>query len=220
MNLPVRIVAGTGFSMTRGQVKRSFSGKAGRLLLACVALVMATPIRAASPAITFTPIAPRFREAADEYRALWEQEGDRIVGALERAAGIPFPPAPIEVLVTDSATMTSLDGRTIRMRPFHGRDFAKATLAHEMGHRLALALPRTPEMDDHRVLYLFLYDAWTDLYGRDFADRMVEFERSFHSNYDYDAAWTWALSMTRAERQSRLKWLRRGLPSPPATGLG
>ncbi len=186
-----------------------------RNFAAAAILVVATPAVAASPPLTFQPVAPRFTEAADQYRALWDQEGDRIVEALERAAGFSFPSTPIEVLVTDSATMTSLDGRTIRMRPGYGRNFAKATLAHEMGHRLALALPRTAEIDDHRVLYLFLYDAWTDLYGRDFADRMVEIERGFHTHYDYDAAWTWALSMTHAQRQSRLKWLRSGIRAAP-----
>jgi hypothetical protein len=187
---------------------------AGRALAAMLALFLAAAAPPAStPALTFTPVAPRFADAADQYRALWDEEGGRIVGALERAAGLAFPEMPIEVLVTDSATMTSLDGRTIRMRPGYGRNFAKATFAHEMGHRLALALPRTAEIDDHRVLYLFLYDAWADLYGRDFADRMVAIERSFRTVYDYDAAWTWALAMTRAERQARLKSLRSGLQS-------
>ena len=172
---------------------------------------------AAAPPIAFTSVEARLEPAEAAYRALWQQEGEAIIAALERNAGLPFPPAPIELLVTDSATMTSSDGRTIRMRAGYSPSFAKATLAHEMGHRLALALPRTGEMDDHRVLYLFLYDAWRDLYGRAFADRMVRIERSFRSHYDYDAAWTWALSMTRAERQVRLKWLRSGLRRAAAT---
>jgi len=182
-----------------------------RAIAALVTLLQASPALASPPPLSFTPIAPRFSEAADQYRALWDQEGNRIVEALERNAGLGFPDSPIEVLVTDSATMTAFDGRTIRIRAGYSIAFAKATFAHEMGHRLAQALPRTAEMDDHRVLYLFLYDAWTDLYGRDFADRMVAIERQFRANYDYDAAWTWALSMTRAERQERLRWLRSGV---------
>ncbi len=63
-------------------------------------------------------------------------------------------------------------------------------------------------MDDHRVLYLFLYDVWTRLYGRAFADRMVAIERRIPGRYSYDAAWTWALSMTREERRARLRALR------------
>lgn len=177
-----------------------------------VALALWTLLAAGAPPLSFTPVEPRFADDSDGYRALWQAEGAGIVAALERTAGLPFPSAPIEVIVNGASTMTALDGRTIRFRAGYSRDFAKATLAHELGHRLALRLPRTAEMDDHRVLYLFLYDAWTDLYGRDFADRMVEIERDFHSTaYDYDAAWRWALSMTRAQRQARLKWLRGGV---------
>ncbi len=187
-----------------------------RAIGALLALMLATSAAASPPPVTVTPIAPRFAEAADEYRALWDQEGDRIIDALERHAGLRFPDAPIEVLVTDSATMTALDGRTIRIRAGYPSAFAKATFAHEMGHRLAQALPRTAELDDHRVLYLFLYDAWIDLYGREFADRMVAIERRFRSTYDYDAAWAWALAMTRTERQARLNWLRSGLRDTPS----
>ena len=165
----------------------------------------------AAPPLSFTTVEPRFAPSADEYRKLWQEEGGGIVAALERSAGLPFPAAPIEVIVNGNSTMTAMDGRTIRFRAGYPRDFAKGTLAHELGHRLALRLPRTGEMDDHRVLYLFLYDAWTDLYGRDFADAMVSRERRIRSTYDYDAAWTWALSMTRAQRQARLKGLRSGL---------
>jgi hypothetical protein len=60
----------------------------------------------------------------------------------------------------------------------------------------------------HRTLFLFLYDAWTDLYGQAFADEMVAIERERRGYYDYDAAWTWALAMTREERQARLRALR------------
>ena len=74
--------------------------------------------------------------------------------------------------------MTDYDGRTIRMRAGYGPAMWRATFVHELGHRLALTLRRTAEIDDHRLLYLFLYDALTDLYGADFADRVVGFERA------------------------------------------
>jgi hypothetical protein len=51
-------------------------------------------------------------------------------------------------------------------------------------------------LDDHRLLYLFLYDVWTDLYGRVFADRMVAIERRIGPGYD------------RGQRQARLAALR------------
>jgi hypothetical protein len=168
---------------------------------------LAPLLAAASPPIEFVPAAPRFAEATDAYRLLWESDGERIIAAMEAATGLAFPATPIDVIVTGGPPMTTYDGRTIRLRADYSPDYKRATLVHEIGHRLAFALPRSHEMDDHRLLYLFLYDVWTDLYGRDFADRMVRIERRIPGPVDYDAAWTWALAMTREERQARLRLL-------------
>ena len=164
---------------------------------------------AAAPPVSFAPAEPRFAAAAAEYRAIWEEEGARMVAALERAAGLDFPAGPIEMIVHQGAPMTAYDGRTMRLRAGYSEPYKRATLVHELGHRLSFLLPRTAELDDHRLLYLFLYDAWTDLYGQPFADRMVSIERRIPGRYDYDAAWSWALGMTRAQRQARLRALRR-----------
>jgi len=173
-----------------------------------LALLSWTLLSAAAPPLSFTPAEARFAAAADDYRRIWESEGARIVAALEGASGLAFPAAPIEAIVRQGAPMTSYDGRSIRLRADYSPAYKRATLVHELGHRLALLLPRAPGLDDHRLLYLFLYDAWTDLYGRAFADRMVSIERRIPGRYDYDAAWTWALAMTRAERLARLRALR------------
>lgn len=173
------------------------------IALACWAILCA-----AAPPVSFAPTEPRFAPAADEYRRIWEADGARMVAALEAETGLAFPPTPIEMIVHEGAPMTAYDGRTIRLRAGYSPAYKRATLVHELGHRLSFLFRRTPNLDDHRLLYLFLYDAWTDLYGRAFADRMVAIERRIPGRYDYDAAWTWALAMTREERQERLKGLR------------
>ena len=172
------------------------------------ALLLAVLLGGAAPPLSFVPVEARHEAAAGLYRQLWDEEGARIVAALEAQSGLAFPDAPIEAIVRDGPPMAGPDGRTIRLRASRSADYMRATLVHEMGHRLALGLPRMAELDDHRALYLFLYDAWTSLYSRDFADRMVRFERRIPGPYDYDAAWTWALAMTRDERQARLRALR------------
>jgi hypothetical protein len=164
---------------------------------------------AAGPPMTFTPGAPRFAGETAAYREIWAREGPRIVAALEAATGLAFPAAPIEATVAAGPPMTAYDGRTMRLRAGYSEPYKRATLVHELGHRLSFLLPRDSELDDHRLLYLFLYDVWTDLYGRAFADRMVSIERRIPGRYDYNAAWTWALSMTREERQARLRALHR-----------
>lgn len=173
---------------------------------AILAPALAALLCAAAPPVSFTPVSPEYAEAALEYRRLWEVEGPRIVAAMEAATGLAFPSAQVDVIVSEGRPMASFDGRTIRLRASYSPAYKKATLAHEIGHRLAFTLPRRDGLDDHRLLYLFLYDVWTDLYGQAFADRMVSIERRIGPAYE--AAWTWALAMTREERQARLRAMR------------
>ena len=172
-----------------------------------LAILAAGFLAGVSPRIAFTPTQPDFAAAAAGYERIWKSEGERIVAALEGASGLRFPAGPIDALVTRGRPMMSYDGRTMRLRADYSPDYKKATLVHELGHKLAFLLPRG-ELDDHRLLYLFLYDAWTDLYGKDFADRMAAIERRIPGAYDYDSAWTWALSQTRPQRQEKLRALR------------
>lgn len=169
--------------------------------------VLALLLGAAAPPVTFTPVQPEFASASEDYRRLWAADGVRIAAALERSSGLAFPSGRIDAIISDGRPMASFDGRTIRLRAGYSPAYKKATLVHELGHRLAFTLPRREGLDDHRLLYLFLYDAWTDLYGREFADRMVSIERRIGPGYD--EAWTWALAMTREERQARLRAIRR-----------
>jgi hypothetical protein len=170
---------------------------------AILAPALAVLLCAAAPPVSFTPVSPEFAEAAGEYRRIWQAEGPRIVAAMEAATGLTFPAERVDIIVSEGRPMASFDGRTIRLRASYSPAYKKATLAHELGHRLAFTLPRRDGLDDHRLLYLFLYDVWTDLYGREFADRTVSIERRIGPAYE--AAWSWALAMTREQRQARLR---------------
>ena len=179
------------------------------MTMACKALSafpLAILLGAAAPPLSFVPTSPEFAPSSEDYRRLWESDGARIVAAMEGVTGLRFPASPIDAIVSEGRPMTAYDGRTIRLWAGYSPAYKKATLVHELGHRLAFALPRTAGLDDHRLLYLFLYDVWTDLYGRDFADRMVRIERRIGPAYE--AAWTWALAMTREQRQAQLASLR------------
>lgn len=168
--------------------------------------LLAASLAAAAPPVSFTPVSAEHAAAADEYRRLWQAEGPRIVAAMEAATGLTFPASAVDAIVSEGRPMASFDGRTIRLRAGYSPAYKKATLVHELGHRLAFTLPRRDGLDDHRLLYLFLYDVWTDLYGPAFADRMASIERRIGP--DYEEAWAWALAMTRTERQARLRALR------------
>ena len=165
-------------------------------------------LAAAAPPVTFTPLEPRFEGTAGYYRQLWHAEGPRIMATLERVSGFAFPDRPLEIILRDGRPMTGYGCSAIRLRGTYMGPTAVGTLIHELGHCLAAAMPRSAGLDEHRLLYLFLYDVWTDLYGSAFADRMVSLERRITTGFDYDGAWTWALAMTREERQTRLRALR------------
>jgi hypothetical protein len=169
--------------------------------------LLALLLGAAAPPVTFTPLAPEFEETAGYYRDLWRAEGARIVAALERESGFAFPDRPLEIILRDGPPMTGFGCTAIRLRGTYTGPVAVGTLIHELGHCLTAAMPRTAGLDDHRMLYLFLYDAWAELYGEAFANRMVRLERRIPGRYDYDAAWRWALAMTREERKARLRRL-------------
>jgi hypothetical protein len=169
---------------------------------------LALPLAPPSPRITFTPVEQRFAAASGEYRSLWCGEGARIMAAMERVSGFPYPGGSVEVFVANGTPMTAFGGGSMSLKASYPTYYKRATLVHELGHRLAFTMPRTHDLDEHRLLYLFLYDVWDELYGRPFADRIVAIERRIAGRYDYAGAWDWALAMSRAERQARLAALR------------
>jgi hypothetical protein len=179
-----------------------------RCLPRSIALPALLLLAGAAPPVTFTPLEPRFAGSADYYRQLWRSEGARIVAALERESGLTFPDRPLEIILRDGRPMTGFGCNLMRLRGNSSGPHATGTLVHELGHCLAATLPLAAGVDDHRLLYLFLYDAWTALYGREFADEMVRIERQIPLAYDYSAAWDWALAMTYEQRQARLRALR------------
>ena len=185
------------------------SKRTGSRPCAASALALWALLGAAAPPIAFVPAGPRFAEAADSYQRIWEEDRDRIVAAMESATGLAFPTAPVEAIVSETPPMTAYHGREMRLRASYAPTYKRATLVHEIGHLLTLTLPRDSGLDDHRLLYLFLYDVWTDLYGESWAERMMQLERRIGPHYA--EAWDWALAMTREQRQARLRALQARL---------
>ena len=78
----------------------------------------------------------------------------------------------------------------------------RATLVHELAHRLANDV-RVP-FDHHEVIFLFVYDVWVELWGPMIADEQVVIE-SRRTGADYAGMWKKVLAMSPAERAGRLK---------------
>ena len=158
--------------------------------------------------VSFSPESEKYAQATTEYQAIWNSEGKRIVEAMERVSGVEFTEREVRAIVYEGVSWSGFGNEPMKLRASYPSDVKKATLVHELGHRLLVRIPKTKELDEHRVLFLALYDIWESLYGRDFADRMVEVEKKRKGVYDYESAWKWALSMSKEERAGKLKALR------------
>ncbi len=158
--------------------------------------------------LTFIPEKPEFAAAVKEYEDIWSGDGQKITTKLEEFTGLPFWEKTIKVEVFDGVSNSGYrTGDPMKLRHNYTPKDKKGTLIHELGHRIMLInIPPIRGYDNHQLLDLFLYDVWEELYGKEFADEMVEIEGSRKgAKIDYINTWKWALSMTREERQAILK---------------
>src|SRR6185295_19071816 len=160
--------------------------------------------------MTFTPQDQTFAEAAEAYRRVWAAEGSTIVDAMERGTGLRFLETHVNAVIFEGTSHSGLGDKPMYLRASYPADVKKATLVHEHGHRLIVQLGTRPsELDEHRVLFLFLYDVFESLWGKAVADQQVRFDSGLKGIYDYEAAWKWALSLTKEERAARFAALVR-----------
>jgi predicted aspartyl protease len=172
--------------------------------VSCQPIVRAAPrAEAVHLHITFVPEADSLGRATQVYDSLWASDGARITRALETAARLTF--ADIADTAVRAVVFEGVGSSGYREAPMHLRASypvatKKATLMHELGHRLESDLFRASE-DDHRSLFLWLYSAWVAAYGEGFAREQVAVEK--RRGGLYPAAWDAALSLSPAERAAR-----------------
>jgi hypothetical protein len=174
------------------------------------AAAVAAQGQAARVAIHFEPQSPTeaFVKAAAEYDALWKAEGARMIEAMERVTGVPFEERAIKAIIYEAASFSGSGEKPMQLRASYPAEVKRATLVHELLHRMLGRVRTTAEIDEHRKLFLVLYDIWVTLYGKEFADRNVVVESQRKGLYDYDSAWKWALAMSAEDRAAKFKTLR------------
>ena len=178
-----------------------------RNLILFILLLSASGVTAQTPRvrITFQAQSDSFAASVAEYTRLWDAEGARIVAALEAVSGLRFVYAQfadtaIVANVLERASSSGYRTSPMEMRASYPFDTKRATLAHELGHRLMAGLFRRDE-EEHGALFLWLYDTWVRLYGREFADAQVAVE--IRRRGPYPAAWQAALALDSAGRAQR-----------------
>ena len=181
------------------------------VVLTTLAPVLLTAAQGPRVAMRFEPQSPTkaFINAAAEYDALWKAEGERMLDAMERITGITFTERDIKAVIFEGPSSSGYGDRPMQLRASYPADVKKATLIHELLHRMLGGVKTTGEIDEHRKLFLVLYDIWVALYGKEFADQNVVVESKRKGIYDYESAWNWALAMSSEERAAKFKALAR-----------
>ena len=158
---------------------------------------------------------PALIAAAAEYQAIWEADGDAFVSVLETQTDLDLPKAALNALVFEGTSRS----HPLILRASCSEEVKAATLVHELGHRLLSANGLRAEfgqdfhVDSHKLLYLFLFEVYLELFGEEKTHRMVEWESNLRPSYR--ECWRWALELGEAERvrrferikQSRNDWL-------------
>jgi hypothetical protein len=180
------------------------------LLIMGLAITILASAQDLGVTLHFSPASERFAEATQEYQRIWLAEGKKIIEAMETVSGLKFLEKDIQVTVFEGVSRAGSVGSPMKLRASYPADVKKATLIHELGHRLDFQLAkRPPDIDEHRLLYLYLYDVWVKLYGQSFADEQVAIEKQRKGIYDYESAWQWALTLKQEARAARLKEIIR-----------
>jgi hypothetical protein len=172
-------------------------------LLICASYI---PAQNSTIKVAFTPESENFVDATRRYQDIWNAEGMKMIEAMQTVSGLRFHEKEISAIVFEGASSSGFGDTPMKLRASYPDEVKKATLIHELGHRLIIQLKDRPkDLDEHRVLFLYLYDVWTKLYGKSFADRMVEVEKQRKGIYDYETAWKWALSLSEKDRAAKFR---------------
>lgn len=141
--------------------------------------------------------------ATEEYQKIWDEEGVKIVSAWEKITGLTFRETFINGVILEGRGQS----HPLSLRASLSPEMKKATLVHEMGHRILfkkMKLTVFNKVEVHKRLNLCLYDVLVDLYGKEFSDFVVQNESKVN---EYKEAWDWALSFTKEERHERFNEL-------------
>ena len=170
-----------------------------RALFVPVIALFATGDAQAQTEIRFIPATAALPYAARAYREIWDEDGERIIAALEARTCLTFPESSLSAVVDDAVSNSGGPGGPMRLRASYLLDVKKSTLVHELGHRHLWQLAeRLADVNGHMTLYLVLDRVWADVWGEAFADDRIQYESNWGD--DYAAAWSWAQSLGSEER--------------------
>lgn len=146
------------------------------------------------------------------YQNCWHEHHKKIVAKFHELTGLSFQQKDIHATVIPGTVNNSgMTGAPMLLGAgYHTADEKLAVISHELAHRLLGGNQIWVDVDaedalynEHRRIYLFLFEAWCDLFGKAFADAAVA--REFKDAEYYEAAWKWALKKNRKQRADALR---------------
>ncbi len=148
-----------------------------------------------------------FKEAVLEYEKIWNEDGFKILESWEKHTGLKFRESHINAIVWDGMSMSHPLGLRYNLLP----DGKKATLAHELGHRILYKRVSGMEkssLDRHKFMNLMFYYVLKDVFG-DAMTRIIEWE-SNRPDTKYKEAWDWVLNFGDENRKKRFRGILEG----------
>lgn len=149
-----------------------------------------------------------YSEVVAEYEKLWIEEGEKIVKSIEKLSNLKFQETEINAIVYYGSLPSR--SRPLSLMVKDSRERSLSILIHELGHRVISGnirrkkIKSTISIDAHKLLDLILFDIWADLYGQNFANSAVQWEKKIPRK-EYKEAWEWALSFGKEERAKKFK---------------
>jgi len=155
----------------------------------------------------------KYNMHCEEYKIIWEHEGERIQKSFKKILKLPFTEEEIKLLINAGKDNSNSSGNSTKepMNFRYNNRCKIGTYLHELSHRIVteyslldIAQKKYNIDDIHQLIDLFLYDVIEDLYGKESAELRVEYESNFDDDV-YSKSWEYALAFNFDERQEMLK---------------
>ncbi len=149
-----------------------------------------------------------FAPSVSEYERIWNEDGERIIRALESHAGLQFRETVINAVVGDGISHS----HPLFLRYSLSSADKRVTLVHELGHRLLYkrvpGMGTVSSLGHHKYLFLILGDVLGALYGKEYLAQTIARDNALAPKYK--EAWAWANAFTETERQARFQRILAG----------
>src|SRR5262245_65821810 len=104
--------------------------RTGHFVLISIAASLAAAAAYAQPAVEFIASTPAHESAARAYHAIWEQDGARIIAALEAQTCMRFPETAVAAFVGDAVSDSGGPEHPMSLRASYELNVQRATPAH------------------------------------------------------------------------------------------